>query len=92
MRRLFLLYILLSVVVLAGCDDYDSWTTSPSARLSMSQETVDFASVIAGQGSPTQTLMVRNRNSAGVRISRVELGQGADSPFRVNVDGQYLVE
>ena len=90
MRRLFLLYILLSMVVLVGCDDYDSWTTSPSARLSMSEETVDFASVIAGQGSPTQTLMVRNRNSAGVRISRVELGQGADSPFRVNVDGQYL--
>jgi hypothetical protein len=34
--------------------------------------------------------MVRNYNASGLRIKSVSLQQGASSPFRVNVDGQFL--
>lgn len=91
MRRLAYCLLLLMVgVFLWSCDDYDTWTTSPSARLNFSRDTVRFDTVITGQGSPTQTLLVKNANKEGLRIVHVALGQGSASLFRVNVDGQYL--
>lgn len=85
-----LLLLIVAVGFLVGCDDYDSWTTDTDARLTFSQDTVAFDTVIAGQSSTTRTLMVRNENDKGLRISRVQLREGASSLFRVNVDGQYL--
>ena len=41
---------LLAVVLLgmaAACDNYDTWTTSPSATLSFSADTVAFDTVIS---------------------------------------------
>ena len=88
-----LLIILLSFgggLVGASCDDYDSWTTSPAAHLTLSADTVAFDTIITKQGSATKTLIAFNHNDKGLRISRVALAQGAASHFRVNVDGQYL--
>lgn len=73
-----------------GCDDYDSWTASPSATLTFSADTVAFDTVVTNQSSATQTLVVFNRGDRGLRIRRVELAMGSESPFRVNLDGQYL--
>ena len=73
-----------------SCDDYDKWTTSPTAMLTMSMDTIAFDTLITNQSSATKTLVVFNHNDEGVRISRVELAKGAGSPFRVNIDGQYL--
>ena len=75
---------------LTSCDDYDSWTVSPKAQLTMSQDTIAFDTLITDRGSATKTLIMHNRNDKGLRISRVELALGAESPFHVNVDGQYL--
>ena len=74
----------------ASCDDYDSWTTLPTAQLTLSEDTVAFDTIITEQGSTTKTLIAHNYNDKGLRISRVELAQGAASHFRINVDGQYL--
>ncbi|MBQ8051460.1 MAG: hypothetical protein IJ197_07805 [Bacteroidaceae bacterium] len=83
-------FCLLLLFVVVGCDDYDSWTTSPAARLTFSADTVAFDTVITNQSSTTSTLIVFNHNKEGLRISRVALGMGSESPFRVNLDGQYL--
>lgn len=83
---------LLLLLCLVSCDDYDSWTTSPSALLTMSQDTVAFDTIITDQGSTTRTLVVSNKGNKGLRINRIALGQGSESPFRVNVDGQYLYD
>ena len=80
-------FLLISV---CACDDYDSWTVSPKAQLTMSQDTIAFDTLITDRGSATKTLIVHNRNDKGLRISRVELALGTESPFHVNVDGQYL--
>ena len=80
----------LLLISVCACDDYDSWTTSPVARLVMSQDTVAFDTLVTDRGSATKTLIVSNTGDKGLRISRVELALGAESPFHVNVDGQYL--
>lgn len=82
--------LLLSCILISSCDDYDSWTTNPSAVLTMSQDTIAFDTLVTGLGSTTKTLVVRNRGDKGLRIRRVELQGGDNSHFRVNVDGQYL--
>ncbi len=80
------------VVVLAlfvvGCDDYDKWTTT--GELTFSVDTVAFDTLITDQSSATKTLIVFNHQDRGMRISRVALAMGSASPFRVNMDGQYL--
>ena len=75
---------------MAACDSYDEFTTDPSASLIFSEDIVDFDTVLTTEGSSTRTLLVHNKGAKGLRISSVLLGAGADSPFRVNVDGQYL--
>lgn len=78
------------VVVITSCSDYDNFTVDPAARLIFSEYTVKFDTVITSQSSPTRQLLVWNNNKQGVRISHVQLGNGSNSFFRVNVDGQYL--
>lgn len=89
MRRFFF-FLALTAALLTGCDDYDSWTVAPKAQLDFSTDTVAFDTVVTGLGSATQTLVVFNPNKEGLRISHVELARGSESPFRVNLDGQYL--
>lgn len=87
-------FILLAVALLAmtaSCDDYDSWTTSPSATLAFSTDTVAFDTLISTVPSSTRMLVAYNRGDKGLRISRVHLAGGSDSHFRANVDGQPLV-
>ncbi len=95
-HKLALLLLPASLAALASialsCDDYDKWTTSASARLTFSTDTVAFDTVITGQGSPQQTLIAFNRNSQGLRITSVELAAGEASHFMANVDGQYLYD
>lgn len=94
MRR-FLLSLITAVAVIlvaSSCDDFDKWTTSPSARLRFSEDVVSFDTVISSMSSTTHTLLVFNDNGEGIRLPSVVLQKGAKSPFRVNVDGQYLYE
>ena len=90
-RLAFLLMLLVGLVGFVACDDYDTWTTSPSALLTFSADTVSFDTVITRQSSPTKTLLVFNPHKEGVRIQHVRIKGGAGSHFRANVDGQYLV-
>ncbi len=89
-RLLYLFTILPALLTIIACDDYASWTTDPSALLTFSEDTVAFDTVITGQGSSQRTLIAFNNNSKGLRIQSVQLEGGAESPFMVNVDGQFL--
>lgn len=74
----------------AACSDYDKWTTSPSATLTFSADTVAFDTLISTVPSSTRTLIVHNTGGKGVRVSRVALAGGSGSLFRANVDGMPL--
>ncbi len=87
---LFIIHCMVFCAMLPACGEMESWTTNPDVRLSFSRDTLAFDTVITGAGSATQTLIVRNGKEDGVRIAQIRLAKGAESPFRVNVDGQYL--
>ncbi len=89
-RFAFLLMFLTGLVGFVACDDYDTWTTSPTALLTFSSDTVAFDTVITRQSSSTRTMLVFNHNKEGVRIRQVSIKGGAESHFRANVDGLYL--
>ncbi len=74
----------------AACDSYDSFTTDRSTTLSFSTDTVRFDTLLSTVPSATKTLIVYNHADKGLRINTVRLEGGADSPFRINVDGQDL--
>lgn len=85
-RYLILTLIALFGLILSACIS-DDITTSPTARLDFSRDTVSFDTVFTGQGTPTARLIVRNPNSKGVSISHIGF-RNPDSRFRLNVDGQ----
>lgn len=83
-----LLFSLMSVL-LAACSEDAGFSVSPSLRLEFSRDTIAFDTVFTDIGSPTYGLVVRNRNSDGIRISNARLASGGLSGFSVMVDGQY---
>ncbi len=89
MKRLFF-YIMALTAALASCGDDDSFTTSRSALLSFSRDTVSLDTVFSTVPTSTQTFWVYNRNDDGLRLAQVRLLHGNQSGFRVNVDGTYL--
>ena len=88
MKRIFL-YLLILIGV-AACSDDDSFTTSPTATLSFSADSVKMDTVFSTIGSRTYDFWVYNRSQSGVRLQSVRLRQGNQTGFRVNVDGAYL--
>lgn len=90
-RLIYIVLFTLSVLFYA-CSDYDSYSNDSSFRLEFSDDTVRFDTLVSTISSPTKTLYVFNNNSNGICISNVRLLKGGESFFRVNVDGEYLVQ
>jgi len=89
MKRLFF-YIMAIATALMSCSDDDSFTTSRSAVLSFSRDTVSLDTVFSTVPTSTQTFWVYNKNEDGLRLRHVRLRHGNQSGFRINVDGTYL--
>lgn len=83
------LFFLLALILLTACMD-EKFSTNPQLHLKFSEEEVAFDTLITSVSSRTKTLMVFNPHGDGLRVPRVALEKGANSPFRVNVDGQEL--
>lgn len=65
----------------------DRFITDASALLSFSTDTIFFDTVFTTIGSTTQVVKVYNPHGDNIRIDRILLEGGADSPYRLNVDG-----
>jgi len=89
MKRIFF-FLTIWVCALAACSDDDGFTTSPTATLSFSVDSVKMDTVFTTVGSRTYDFWVYNRASRGIRLQSVRLRQGNQTGFRVNVDGSYL--
>ena len=83
-------FLPLLVLLITACSDYESFSDDSSFRLSFSQDTIAFDTLISTIPSSTKTLYAFNKNNDGIRISTIRLESGADSRFRVNVDGRFL--
>ncbi len=72
---------------LLGCQK-ERFTTDPEDRLTFSTDTLRFDTVFTSLGSATRILKVYNPNKReSLRIRRIYLENGAQSRFRINVDG-----
>jgi len=65
---------------------------SPDAQLEFSADTVMFDTIFTTIGSITQNLRVYNPYKEDILISRVSLGGGEFSNFRLNVNGEPVNE
>ena len=84
---IFTIICLLAVMVCPSCID-DSVTTSPSAQPVFSTDTLKIGYTFTGEGTPTRTFKVFNRNGKGISISSISLReQDTDVSWRINVDG-----
>ncbi|MCR5433196.1 MAG: right-handed parallel beta-helix repeat-containing protein, partial [Bacteroidaceae bacterium] len=92
MKRFAIYLIILCACAqgLLSCAEGETWTHEASARLSFSNDSIVFDTLLTTVPSATKTLTVYNPNRDGIRLPAVLLQQGRSSHFRVNVDGQYL--
>jgi hypothetical protein len=85
-RILTILFLLIIVSTTFSCRK-DDIETSSSASLKFSTDTILFDTVFTTIGSTTKRLKIYNRNGSKLIISNISLSQGANSQFRINVDG-----
>lgn len=65
----------------------DNVTTSANAKLNFSVDTLLFDTVFTTMSSTTKRLKIFNKNSDKIIISSIAVENGANSQFRINVDG-----
>lgn len=87
--RLFVLLLFLPLMasLIYSCRD-DGFDPSPEITLGFSVDSLLFDTVFTTVGTSTRSFRVYNNHSRRIRISSVGLGRGAESYFRVNVDGR----
>lgn len=89
-KRLFSYLAIIMAALAAACTDDDSFTTSSSARLTFSADTINLDTVFSTMPTSTRTFWVHNAGGDGLRLRTVRLQRGNQSGYRVNVDGTYL--
>ena len=87
MRKIASILFLITIVVSFFSCRKDGIETDPSVTLEFSSETILFDTVFATFGSTTKRLKVYNPSNKTVVISSLSVGNGANSQFRINVDG-----
>ena len=79
-----------TLLLLVGCMEDEDYSVSPHDVLAFSKDTVAFDTVMTGMATNTYTFQVYNHGEKSIRIPKVYLEKGAESPFYVNVDGSFL--
>lgn len=81
---LFYTFFLTAIVSLSSCKKPLSFS---NGNLSFSADTLVFDTVFTTVGSVTKRLKIYNTSKKTLKIDQIELMGGANSPFRINVDG-----
>ncbi|MFP5470239.1 MAG: hypothetical protein ACLGGV_01465 [Bacteroidia bacterium] len=85
----YLIPIVLVIIAfsLSECRKKEQILTDKSAKLEFSADSILFDTVFTTIGSTTKRFKIYNRNSQKMVISDIRLARGANSNFRINVDG-----
>lgn len=88
MLRLLFVFFIGTVLILglSNCRK-NLISDNPRHKLTFSVDTVLFDTVFTTVGSTTKNFKVYNNNGQALSISSIELAGGANSPFRINVNG-----
>lgn len=87
MRYLYFISILFLVVIWSSCRKDFEYAPS-SGNLEFSKDTVFLDTIFTNIGSSTYSLIVHNRNRDPIEIPSIRLGNGQNSRYRLNVDGE----
>ena len=87
MLKIAPILILFTIILFTFSCRKDSIETDSSVTLNFSADTVLFDTVFATFGSTTKRLKIYNPTNKTVNISSISVGNGANSQFRINVDG-----
>jgi hypothetical protein len=82
-----LLFLFFTTIILLGSCRKDFSTQRSSGSLEFSKDTVYLDTVFTNIGSSTYSLKVYNRSNDAITIPTIQLEQGEDSGYRLNVDG-----
>jgi len=82
----FVIVALVVQMLIPSCID-ESISADTSLKLDFSVDTLQFDTVFTTIGSSTSQIKVYNPNKKNLKISAIGLGMGANSPYRINVDG-----
>ena len=70
-----------------SCITEDEYITDQSVKLKFSSDTLRFDTVFTTMGSVTKQIKIYNKESKPIKIDKISLGAGANSFYRLNVDG-----
>jgi hypothetical protein len=87
----FVAIIFLSICIFTSCKK-DNFITSADARLSTSVDSLKFDTVFTTTGSITKSFKIFNNNEQKLLLSKIKLGGGATSAFKMNVNGIAATE
>jgi hypothetical protein len=87
MKKFLYTFLILSIAILWSSCRKDFVTVPSSGQLQFSKDTVFLDTVFTNIGSSTYNLKVYNRTDDDIRIPRIQLGEGENSRYRLNVDG-----
>ena len=80
--------ITVALLLLGACRKENTVSTDPQHKLVFSADTVMFDTVFTSLGSSTHQLKVYNPYQEDLNISEVRLMGGAQSRFKLNLDGE----
>ena len=84
----YLFIILLATNFFACKNDFENYSVNPQDLLSFSVDTLSFDTVLTTVNSPVLSFLIYNRNAKPLLISSVQLAEGTNSNFKINVDGR----
>lgn len=88
---LFLSGFIICCGIFTSCKK-DSFITGSDARLSTSADSLKFDTVFTVTGSITKSFKILNNNDQKLLVSKIKLGGGLLSPYKMNVNGLATAE
>jgi len=77
------------ILFLISCElQEESFTFEQGARITFSEDTITFDTLLASRGSITKRLRVFNENDNAINIDRLSLAKGASSAYKIIVSGR----
>jgi hypothetical protein len=81
------IFPLLVILIFSSCRKDDIISTDNSLKLAFSGDSIVFDTVFTSLGTVTKKLMVYNNSNKRIKISSIQLQNGTQSVYRLNVDG-----
>jgi Right handed beta helix region len=82
-----ILFSTLALLLIWSACQRQQFTDDPADTIGFSTDTLRFDTVFTQLGSATRILKIYNPHKQSIRVSKIYLEQGAQSRFRINVDG-----